>query len=972
MPLEVSRRDRIRNSWTVSELPLSAFVSLSSGRYFESLPQFFQVARFGQLRSGVITVRVFRAQDVSSEGVVSGSPYFGVVSQNLYRDKHGPIMTARFSWPVPVWAADPLETIGSGPRTILRGQSNVVPNPATIAYSWEIDTRPGAWAPQIITGFTPSPTSITTFGGQRWMTMVNAGTQTIPNRWWSEYPCNGSWVLEIQESFILYYYLSTSQSSFRYRRSVTSLDDWWYLGSGARQSVTFTTRRTLAFTIPGTYRFGNSGFTWSSRPCPTGRPVAPTVSATATQDDEATVTWTMVRDIAVSYWEISTDNTNWTRVDGTTFTFTGLTGGTSYTFYVRGVGPSGTGEAGRASVTTPATSTVRTVAPTVSVADLEQVSATINWIGGVGGIPVNEWQWSTDNTTWTDVPGGAGVFSLAVENLSPNTAYTYYIRGVSTADLPGRAGSVSFTTPPLELIPQNPVVGGAVVGQASPGTLGGGTLVTTFRPALVVVRGQRPVVSWNQSAFVVDDPTIYDGAQIPGSEDGRLYADEFEALPLRWTYFSQFNRAQESVNVTQEVYDADGDRQSAGQRTLQVVNNVATFTATATTVDTELNAFSVAGNTAGTNAASITSPNGWGATPDGNDLGFSRIGLFLTATDDGDPPRTSSSALMELVPYQGLRLGAISTYTAGANILGFECHYYAKGITANTQARNNEVAFYKWAVYRRGAPETERPLAGTIREAGQTLAVTGAHWVPTGWKMGYRLYAWQNPVSQRTLTVAAVRNPNTTRLRVAFPSSSTTGLLPNGNYTLRLRVMDIYGNQVGPVSFDFTVNRPGAVATPVRTALPSGSDPEAVAVTTAPRVYDRNFRVVGGFSGLLPGASIGLSATPIGTTPNVSDYVRTGGEGGYIVFERREYSRQDGGDVDRIPRIISARIRPSGVTGSAGAWTPQWRSTDDVTYTGGGVRVWFDQFVTSGVQYEYRVVSVNRYGNRVYSTWVPA
>ena len=39
------------------------------------------------------------------------------------------------------------------------------------------------------------------------------------------------------------------------------------------------------------------------------------------------------------------------------------------------------------------------------------------------------------------------------------------------------------------------------------------------------------------------------------------------------------------------------------------------------------------------------------------------------------------------------------------------------------------------------------------------------------------------------------------RLRIAFPSAETTGLLPNGDYTIRLRVIDIYGNQVGAAVF---------------------------------------------------------------------------------------------------------------------------------------------------------------------------
>ena len=82
--------------------------------------------------------------------------------------------------------------------------------------------------------------------------------------------------------------------------------------------------------------------------------------------------------------------------------------------------------------------------------------------------------------------------------------------------------------------------------------------------------------------------------------------------------------------------------------------------------------FDVAGNTAGTQAASQGAPNGWGATPAGDSVGFARIGLQLSALDNASPAASSNTALMEFVPYQGLRLGDISTYNAGAGIVGFE------------------------------------------------------------------------------------------------------------------------------------------------------------------------------------------------------------------------------------------------------------------------------------------------------------
>ena len=544
------------------------------------------------------------------------------------------------------------------------------------------------------------------------------------------------------------------------------------------------------------------------------------------------------------------------------------------------------------------------------------------------------------------------------------------------------AGSTSFTTERLPIAPDEPVIAGEVQ-RSLVGTPGGGSLKTTDRPPAFVVRGNRPSVVWDASPFIVPPPTIYPGATLPGTEDNRGYADEFDPLPLKWSFFPApaSSAAQASVRVLLNVYDAAGNSISAGQRTLQLVNNVASFTSTATRVASELAQFEVAGNTAGTQAASQGAPNGWGATPDGDSVGFARIGLQLSALDNASPAVSSNTALMEFVPYQGLRLGDISTYNAGAGLVGFECHYYARGITATTQARNNDVAYYKWAIYRRNAPENERPVAGTIREAGQTLTASGAHWVPTGWSMGYRQHAWQTARGQVALVKTGLRNPNTTRLRIAFPSAETTGLLPNGNYTIRLRVIDIYGNQVGPVSYNFNVSRAGGTTTPVSTTLPPGSDAQTIAVVPVPRVYTAdgtltttaNTGLADVTTGLIPGQSIGLSVNVVGTVPSRDDLRDVIGSEGEVVnilvVQRREFSRVSGRDVDRSPRIVGGRIFINAIGGSAGAFFPTFRVLNN---DGGVDAIFFDHQLESGVEYQYRCVWINKFSNRSYSTWVPA
>ena len=206
-------------------------------------------------------------------------------------------------------------------------------------------------------------------------------------------------------------------------------------------------------------------------------------------------------------------------------------------------------------------------------------------------------------------------------------------------------------------------------------------------------------------------------------------------------------------------------------------------------------------------------------------------------------------------------------------------------------------------------------------------------------------------------------------------------MLPNGNYTLRLRVIDIYGNQVGPVSHDFSVSRPGGTTTPVTTTLPPGADAQTIAIVPVPRVYTAdgtlttttNTGLADVTTGLIPGQSIGLSVNVVGTVPTRDDLRDVIGSEGEIVnilvIERREFSRTSGLDVDRTPRLVSGRIFINQIAGSAGAYYPTFQVLND---DGGVDAIFFDYLLESEVEYQYRCVWINKFSNRSYSTWVPA
>ena len=893
------------------------------------------------LTSGLI--RIYRPQDTPVEGLILGRPYYGVVSTQPDATFFGPVDAEVLPSVIRSLGYLPVSTaVGTGASRTFTNSVRTGNTEGNLAASWylQLDLGDG-------TGGFP-------LEGR---TLLGTGSFPPPNtgKFWSGTPCTGLW-------------LFVADLTFGYQTETVT---------GVRTNHSFSKHLRGLFNFPAS---------WGLH-CPGDPPPAPVVTAASATSTAVQVSWPAApAGRTPLYWQWSLDNANWNRVAGdgsvTSVDVTGLVPSRQYTVYVRAVASRGNSLSGRTTFRTLARlGTNFVVAPTVSSSNLGESSATINWVAGTGGLAVAKWQWSTDNSTWTDVPGGAVPSSLSVENLTPDTAYTYYIRGVSSGGVDGAAGATSFVTSSLPGVSDTTLFGTAEAQRSLVGILGGGSLKTTDLPPLILVRSNRPAVVWDTSPFVVSPTNIYPGATLPGTEDNRLYADEFDPLPLKWSYYSLPNSAQSSVRVALNAYDTAGNLVSGSQRTLQVVNNVATFTPTGTRVTTELNQFDVAGNIAGTQAGSQGAPNGWGATPAGDSVGFARIGLQLTAQDSASPVRSTSAALLDIVPYQGLRLGDISTYNAGAGLVGFECHYYARGITATTQARNNEVAFYKWAIYRRDAAENERPVAGTIREAGQTLVATGAHWVPTGWSMGYSLQAYQNPRGQVSLVKTGFRNPNRTRLRVAFPSAETTGLLPNGDYTVRLRVIDIYGNQVGPQSFNFSVNRAGGTTTPVSTTLPPGSDAQTIAVVPVPRVYTAdgtltttaNTGLADVTQGLIPGQSIGLSVNVVGTVPSRDDLRDVVGSEGEVVnilvVQRREFSRVSGRDVDRSPRIVSGRIFINTIGGSAGAFFPTFRVLND---DGGVDAIFFDHQLESGVEYQYRCVWINKFSNRSYSTWVPA
>ena len=339
-------------------------------------------------------VRMYRPEDVSAEGAITGRPYYGVVTTRAARDFFGAVTA------LPVLRTD---IVDIAPLSNYKGDGGLpssvrVGTGVTSTFTNTLPSTGNAWFLQFHTGRSRS---------LRFPIGTNiGGTEAYArDKIWSANPCTGTWVAVYDANF-------TYQT-----RTNTGLIN--------NHSISVTQRGNIVVLEAENF------------PCPGDPPPSRVVTSSMVTSSTALISWNAQSGILQpSYWQWSTDEETWTRVPGdgsaTSVTITGLTPNTQYTIYIRGVAVRGNSRSGSTTFRTLAGGPLPTTvpAPTVSSSNVGEVSATINWVAGTGGLAVAKWQWSTDNSTWTDVPGGAVPTSLAVENLTPGTVYTYYIRGV--------------------------------------------------------------------------------------------------------------------------------------------------------------------------------------------------------------------------------------------------------------------------------------------------------------------------------------------------------------------------------------------------------------------------------------------------------------------------------------------------------------------------------------------------------------
>ena len=215
----------------------------------------------------------------------------------------------------------------------------------------------------------------------------------------------------------------------------------------------------------------------STSSTPRTTPGAPSVSSTPTNGSVSISYSAPASDggNAISSYQYSTDNATWTTTPSNPFSINGANG-TPITIYVRAVNAAGGG------TSTNATSTPRTIPGAPGVTSTPgNVSVSVGYTAPAsnGGASISSYQYSTDDTNWTNTPSNP----FPITGLTNGNSFTIYVRAVNAAGSGASASATSTprTTPsiPLSFAGNNSTFGQISLSWQAPDS-NGGSAVTSY------------------------------------------------------------------------------------------------------------------------------------------------------------------------------------------------------------------------------------------------------------------------------------------------------------------------------------------------------------------------------------------------------------------------------------------------------------------------------------------------------------